>query len=457
MHVKIRFQCFIKGYNMKFIRWTNKAVLLICAVTTSTLSQAANGISEKQIERFATAITQINHYYLKPVNYQSLFDAAIRGMLTSLDPHSDYLSPKDIRELQASTSGEYAGIGIEIIPDNGLIKVVSPISQAPADKAGILPGDIIIKVDDKFVKDVSTDEAISLIKGPAGSTVELTVLRSNLKDSLSFKIKREIIRTQSVTARLYRDNLIYTKIATFGDNTASEIKNRIDEYKKTKSVKGLVIDLRNNPGGTLQSAISTSDLFLDRKNTQYNGMIVFTRGRLDIDNMEAHATPGDILDNKPIVVLINNGSASASEIVAGALKDQKRAVIMGTKSFGKGSVQTVIPIDYESAIKLTTSLYYTPNGTSIQAGGIIPDIYSPYTKMDSNVKKSNLDKLFDNLSESDLPGHISQPSKKRGKNSKIRLDLKKEQAKLAYSDLQLFQALNLVEAMSLRVTSGENK
>lgn len=433
-----------------------KGRILLATLVLSSLSnaKAESAISETQIERFATAITQIHHYYLKPVSYQNLFDFAIRGMLTSLDPHSDYLSPQDIRDLQDTTSGEYAGIGIEIIPDNGLIKVISPLSEAPAEKAGIIPGDIIVKVDDKFVKDISSDEAIALIKGPEGTIVELTVIRAELKDSLKFKIKRELIKTQSVKSKLYRNKIGYSKISTFGENTAQELKDAIIEFNKNNNISGLVIDLRNNPGGLLTSAIEVSDLFLDRKNTSYNGMIVYTKGRLDIDNTEAHATPGDIFNNKPIVVIINNGSASASEIVAGALKDQKRAIILGTRSFGKGSVQTVIPIDYESAIKLTTSLYYTPNGTSIQASGIIPDVYTPYTQINESDKKDNIQDMLTNISEQNLSGHLSHPSAKAHNDSKQVLERKQEQAQLAYKDLQLFQSLNLIEAMSVRNQSN---
>lgn len=442
---------------MKVINSTWAKICATSLVLLGSYANAGDSISEKQIERFATALTQINHYYLNPVSYENLFDSAIRGMLTSLDPHSDYLSPKDIRELQAQTSGEYAGIGIEVITDNGLIRVVSPISGAPAAKAGLKPGDLIIKVDDKFIKDISSDEAIALIKGPPGSTVELTVVRAEVKDSLTFNVKREIIKMQSVKSDLYRNRIIYTQVASFGDTTAQEIKAAVNKFSHNTNAKGLIIDLRNNPGGTLDSAIETADLFLNRRNLEYNGLIVFTRGRIDLDNMEAYATPGDIFDNKPIVVLINNGSASASEIVAGALKDQRRAVVMGTRSFGKGSVQTVIPIDYESAIKLTTSLYYTPNGTAIQANGIVPDVYTPYTVMPKKQSESNLEDILGNMYEDNLSGHLKSPSSKSQKKSANLLERKQEQAELAYKDLQLFQALNLIDAMSVRNTSNGGK
>ncbi|MBT4885092.1 MAG: S41 family peptidase [Legionellales bacterium] len=416
---------------------------------------AANeGISEKQIERFATAITQINHYYITPVSYQTLFDSAIKGMLTSLDPHSDYLSPKDIKELQASTTGEYAGIGVEIIPDNGLIKIISPFDGTPAQKAGIQSGDIIVKVNNKLIKDVSTDEAIKLIMGPVGSSVQLTILRPGSPEHIVMDVNREIIEIKSVKSKVYRDHLGYTKIASFGDNTAIDVKEQILDLQKSNHINGLIIDLRNNPGGTLTAAIETSDLFLDRPKLK-NGLIVYTRGRLDMDNMEAYATPGDIINSKPIVVLINNGAASASEILAGAIKDQKRGVVMGTPSFGKGSVQTVIPIDYESAIKLTTALYYTPNGISIQAHGILPDVYAPYTKFPAQDAKKDIISILDNINESNLDGHLT--ASKTAAITAAKLEKKKQQADLAFTDFQLYQALNLLEAMSINSNTAEKR
>ncbi|MBT4803723.1 MAG: S41 family peptidase [Legionellales bacterium] len=437
---------------MKFNGIKLAKYVITASVCTTTL--ANEGISEKQIERFATAITQINHYYIKPVTYQSLFDSAIKGMLTSLDPHSDYLSPKDIKELQASTTGEYAGIGVEVIPDNGLIKVISPFDGTPAQKAGIKSGDIIVKVGNKLIKDVSTDEAIELIMGPVGSSVQLTILRAGSAEHIVMDVNREIIEIKSVKSKVYRSKLGYTKVANFGDTTAKDVKEQILGMEKSNNIKGMVIDLRNNPGGTLTAAIETSDLFLDKQNLK-NDLIVYTRGRLDIDNMEAYATPGDILKNKPIVVLINNGSASASEILAGAIKDQKRGVVMGTPSFGKGSVQTVIPIDYESAIKLTTALYYTPNGISIQAHGILPDVYAPYTKFPEQEAKNNISAILDNINESSLDGHIT--ASKTAAQTAANLEKKEKQAELAFTDFQLYQALNLLEAMSLNSNSPEKR
>ena len=428
---------------------------LLALVCNLSYADTNGGISEKQIERFATAITQVNHYYIKPVSYQQLFDSAIKGMLTSLDPHSDYLSPKDIRELQTSTTGEYAGIGVEVIPDNGLIKVVSPFDDTPAQRAGLQPGDIIIKINEHLIQEMSTDEAINLIKGPAGTSVELIIIRPGQTDNITLNIPREIIEVKSVKSAMYRGRTAYIKVANFGDNTASEIKKQLTELTKKQSVDGVVLDLRNNPGGTLTAAIDTSDLFLDKADLKDNPLIVYTRGRLDIDNMDVLATPGDIINNLPLVVLINNGSASASEIVAGAIKDHHRGVIMGTPSFGKGSVQTVIPIDYESAIKLTTALYYTPNGVSIQAHGIIPDVYAPYKKMPKVKEDHSVLSTIEKLNESNLSGHLTSPTEQKSKVSL--LAKKEEQAELAYRDFQLYQALNMVEAMHINHNIQPNK
>lgn len=419
------------------------ALALVCSFSFGN----TDSISEKQIERFATAITQVNHYYIKPVSYQQLFDSAIKGMLTALDPHSDYLSPKDIKELQANTTGEYAGIGVEVIPDNGLIRVVSPFDDTPAERAGLQPGDIIIKINAHLIQEMSTDEAINLIKGPVGTSVELMIIRPGVPDNITLSIPREIIQIKSVKSTIYPDKTAYVKVANFGDNTAEDIKNHIRKMTTKQHINGVILDLRNNPGGTLNAAIDTANLFLDKDNMTENALVVYTRGRLDIDNMDAVATPGDIIKNKPLVILINNGSASASEIVAGAVKDHHRGVIMGTPSFGKGSVQTVIPVDYESAIKLTTALYYTPNGISIQAHGIIPDVYAPYKKMPKSQEDNSVLSVIGKFNEANLSGHLASPTVK--KESAALLARKEKQAELAYQDFQLYQALNMIEAMHI--------
>ena len=435
LNVKELYHMEIKQYKKQFI-----SMALCCGLSYASTDEY---ISEKQIDRFATALTQIQHYYLKPTEYQTLFDNAIRGMLTGLDPHSDYLSPQDIEELQTSTTGEYAGIGIEIIPDNGLIKVISPFDDTPAFKAGLEPGDIILKIDDKFIKDISTDEAVSLMKGKPGSHLTLTIMRQGKADPLDFDLIREVISLKTVKSTLYPNNIGYVKISVFNDITTEETKKQIEEMQENTPLKGLIVDLRNNPGGTLESAISTTDLFLDSKNTKYNNMIVYTKGRTELDNIDAYATPNDIMNRKPIIVLINSGSASASEIFAGALQDNNRGIVFGTKSFGKGSVQSIIPIDYESAIKLTTALYYTPSGRSIQATGIVPDVYAPYTKMPKQDQNINL-----NLYENNLSGHLlNNTNKQSDSNDNIAQNATEKHLELAKQDFQLYQAINLIKGI----------
>lgn len=420
-----------------------KIAIALCCSLSYASSTDSEYISEKQIERFATALTQIQHYYLKETKYQNLFDNAIRGMLTGLDPHSDYLSPQDVEDLQTSNTGEYAGIGIEIIPENGLIKVISPLDHSPAFKAGVKSGDIIFKIDDKFIKDLSTDEAVKLIKGEPGSVVKLTVIRNGEEEPMDFDITREAIDLETVKSTLYPNSIGYVRIAVFNEITTEETKAQVEEMQKEAggSLKGLIVDLRNNPGGLLDTAISTTDLFLDSEHTKYDNMIVYTEGRTDSDNISAYATPGDILHNKPIIVLINEGSASASEIFAGALQDNNRGIIFGTKSFGKGSVQSIIPIDYESAIKLTTALYYTPAGRSIQATGIVPDVYAPYTKAPKN------DQIGISYNENELSGHLANATKQKDSEIAAREEAKAKQLELSKEDFQLYQAINLLKGI----------
>ena len=422
------------------------AIALCCSLSYAETT-SDEYISEKQIERFATALTQIQHYYLKPTEYQTLFDSAIRGMLTNLDPHSDYLSPQDIEDMQTTNAGEYAGIGIEIMPDNGLIKVISPFDDTPAFKAGIQSGDIIFKINNKFIKDLSTDEAVNLITGEPGSNVQLTIIRSGEEEPIDFNVTREAIDLQTVKSTLYPNGIGYVKIAVFNEVTTEDTKKQVEdmEAQADGGLKGLIVDLRNNPGGILDTAISTTDLFLDSKNTKYDNIIVYTEGRTDADNITAYATPNDILHNKPIVVLINGGSASASEIFAGALQDNNRGIVFGTKSFGKGSVQSIIPIDYESAIKLTTALYYTPSGRSIQATGIVPDVYAPYTKAPKQNQSMEM-----SLYENDLSGHIANATAEKDNikdDADIRQEAKAKHLELSKEDFQLYQAINLIKGI----------
>lgn len=411
----------------------------------------------KDIQRFATAVAQIKRYYIEPVSDEKLFNYAIEGMLSNLDPHSSYLNKEDMEDLQMITTGEFGGIGIEVIPEDGFIKVISPIDDTPAYKAGIKPGDLIVKIDNKLVNDMSLREAIDLIRGPSGSKINLTIVRKGTKKPLSMTLTREIIKVNTVKSKILNNNYAYIRIAFFQNNTYQDMINAINKIKKETDdqLYGIIIDLRNDPGGLLDSAIDVANAFIDSKKAKYEGLIVYTKGRIPENDVKAKAKGNDVLPGVPMVILVNGGSASASEIVAGALQDQKRAIILGTKSFGKGSVQTVLPIDYTSGIKLTTALYYTPSGHSIQAKGIIPDVLVPELKIPSTT--TDTDESV-NIEEADLQGHLNNadaPTKdvtKKVPGIKLKPDeitksTAQEDAKLIQTDYQLYEALNLLKAM----------
>lgn len=334
-----------------------------------------DALSIEDIQRFSSALRQIKHYYVKQVADEELFDNAIRGMLEGLDPYSSYLDEEDFEQLQAITQGKFAGVGIEITSENELIKVVTPLEGGPADKAGIKPGDTIIRVDETQMKGMSLKNALQLIRGKKGTAVKLTIMRNGTSQLIEFDITRDIVKIQSVSSELLDQAYGYVRIRYFQTRTSEQVVNAIDALKKQagQPLKGLILDVRNNPGGLLDAAIQVSDIFIHNDNIGSEELIVFTQGRHDINNLIAIAQPGDILNNAPIIVLINEGSASAAEIVAGALKDNHRAILLGTQSFGKGTVQTLIPLDENHAIKLTTALYYTPTGEEIHLKGITPD------------------------------------------------------------------------------------
>ena len=295
-------------------------------------------------------------------------DSAINGLLQSLDPYSAYMSPENFGEMQTETSGEFGGLGIEVSMEAGVVKVISPIDDTPASKAGIKAGDYIVKINDEQVQGKSLTEAVELMRGPVGSSIEITVRRRGKKKALIFNIKREIIEIQSVKSETIQNNIGYIRLTSFNENSSEQIKNKVNELKKNKDLKAYILDLRNNPGGLLSQAIKVSDFFLD------NGEIVSTKSRKVAENRKWFAKKGDITDGKNLIVLINYGSASASEIVAGALKDHKRAIIIGENSYGKGSVQSIIPLKNRGAIRLTVAKYYLPSGKSISEIGITPDI-----------------------------------------------------------------------------------
>ena len=325
----------------------------------------------EDLRTFTEVFAKIKNDYVEPIEDTALLEYAIRGMLSGLDPHSSYLVPDDYQELQAGTSGEFGGLGIEVGMEDGFVKVIAPIDDTPAQRAGVEAGDLVIRLDDTPVKGMSLGDAVKVMRGEPGTDIVLTIVREGVDRPIRITITRDVIRVTSVRSRALEPGYGYVRISQFQLRTGESLREAVDELRDEAGddgLKGLVLDLRNNPGGVLNAAVSVSDAFLEE------GIIVYTEGRMDDAKLTFSAKGSDILDGTPLVVLVNAGSASASEIVAGALQDHGRAVIMGEKTFGKGSVQTILPLGNGSALKLTTARYYTPSGTSIQARGIVPDI-----------------------------------------------------------------------------------
>ena len=342
-------------------------ILLINLFLINTVCSSENDVYKK-IDLFGEVLEKIQKEYVDEINQSEGMDAAIDGLLQSLDPYSGYLSPKTFNEMQTDTSGEFGGLGIEVTMESGVVKVISPIDDTPASKAGIKAGDYIVKINDTQVQGKSLSEAVDLMRGPVGSSIELTVRRSGEKKALIFEITREIIEIKSVKADLLEKNIGYLRLTSFNENSANQIEKEIKKLEKNNNLNAYILDLRNNPGGLLSQAIKISDFFLD------NGEIVSTKSRKKIENRKWFAKKGDLTNGKTLIVLINYGSASASEIVAGALKDHKRAVLIGENSYGKGSVQSIIPLKNRGAIRLTVAKYYLPSGKSISEVGVAPDI-----------------------------------------------------------------------------------
>ncbi len=322
----------------------------------------------KKIDLFGEVLEKINKEYVDEIDQSKSMDSAINGLLQSLDPYSAYMSPEIYNEMQTETSGKFGGLGIEVSMESGLVKVISPIDDTPASKAGIKAGDYIVKIENTQVQGKSLSEAVDLMRGPVGSSIELTIRRRGEKKALIFNIVREVIQIQSVKSDLLEKNIGYIRLTSFNENSGEQIKNKIKDLEKNESVNAYILDLRNNPGGLLSQAIRISDFFLD------NGEIVSTKSRKASENRKWFAKKGDLTNGKTLIVLINYGSASASEIVAGALKDHKRAIILGENSYGKGSVQSIIPLKNDGAIRLTVAKYYLPSGKSISEVGVSPDI-----------------------------------------------------------------------------------
>ena len=322
----------------------------------------------KKIDLFGEVLEKINKEYVDEVDQSKSMDAAINGLLQSLDPYSAYMTPESFEGMQTETSGEFGGLGIEVGMEAGVVKVISPIDNTPASKAGLKAGDYIVKINNTQVQGKSLMQAVDLMRGPVGSSIEITVRRRGVKKALIFNITREVIQVQSVKSELIDSNVGYIRLTSFNENSSDQIKKKINKLGKNKDLKGYILDLRNNPGGLLSQAIKISDFFLE------NGEIVSTRSRQASENRKWFARKGDLTDGKTLIVLINYGSASASEIVAGALKDHKRAIILGENSYGKGSVQSIIPLKNRGAIRLTIAKYYLPSGKSISEVGVTPDI-----------------------------------------------------------------------------------
>lgn len=397
----------------------------------------------RQLNLFGDVFERVRSQYVDPVTDEELIESSINGMLTDLDPHSSYLDEDHFEDMQVQTRGEFGGLGIEVTMENGLVKVVSPIDDTPAFRAGMMAGDLITAIDEEPVMGLSLSEAVDKMRGKVGTEIDLIVVREGEEKALEITLVRDIIRIQSVRHRV-EGNAGYIRITTFNQNTESGVEDAVKEIKKELdgNLLGYVLDLRNNPGGLLDQAIAVSDAFLDK------GEIVSTRGRHEEDTKRDNATSGDLAEGLPIVVLINGGSASASEIVAGALQDHKRAIILGTQSFGKGSVQTVIPLPGHGAMRLTTARYYTPSGRSIQAKGIEPDIIVEPAKVEALSSRR--------VRESDLRGALDN-DKKNKKPKKKDKDRDEEDAKESTDedseeeivDYQLSRALDLLNGLSL--------
>ena len=411
------------------------------ATTSSAASPASAGndqVDLEDIRNFSRVYEVVRQAYVEKVDNKTLMKAAISGMLSELDPHSEYLDKEGLAQLNEDTTGQYSGLGIEVLQVDGGLRIVSPIDDTPAARAGIKPGDVIVKINGGLVTPQNVDDMFKQLRGKPGSKIDLTIVHDKSDKLIDLHLVRENIAISSVKVRELEPGYAYLRISQFQEDTASDLGRKLgDLIKKNGPQKGAVLDLRNNPGGLLTAAVGVSDDFLD------SGVIVTTRGRLQDANMSFRAHPGDQLEGAPMIVLTNNGTASAAEIVSGALKDNHRALVMGQRTFGKGVVQTVLPLDATHAVKITTARYYTPSGTSIQAQGIRPDI----ALGDLTVNKADSGPSLIN-SESDLPHHLANEAAANSKD--IANDGSEADSKLATRDYALSQALNVLKGMALR-------
>jgi carboxyl-terminal processing protease len=433
--MKMAVKAYILGWKMAAIARSTLIVLgLLIALPASSYAQATNSSETyRQLNLFGDVFERVRAKYVDQIDDKQLIESAINGMLTSLDPHSGYLNADSFRDMQVQTRGQFGGLGIEVTMESGLVKVVSPIDGTPAHDAGLQPGDLITHIDDEAILGLTLNEAVDKMRGPVDSDITITV-RRQAKEPFDVTLKRAIIKIKSVRARAI-GNVGYVRITTFNEQSTTGLQSSMADLKAEigDALVGFVIDLRNNPGGLLNQAISISDAFLEQ------GEIVSTRGRDNADSTRANAKPGDLAEGKPIVVLINGGSASASEIVAGALQDHRRAIILGTQSFGKGSVQTIMPLPGHGAMRLTTARYYTPSGASIQAKGISPDIDVPMARLEE-VEQGKMRR------ESNLRGALENTDEATEKpNSKAKTDHVKS---ADVADYQLSRAVDLLRGIS---------
>ena len=415
---------------------------LVQAAESADDAEATNGLPLDELRVFAEVFGRIKNDYVEPVDDRELLNYAIEGMLSGLDPHSAYLDEEDYREIRVGTSGEFGGLGIEVGMENGFVKVISPIDDTPAQRAGVRAGDLIIRLDGQPVKGMTLDQAVKQMRGKPGTEIRLTIVREGTDKPIEIGVVRDVIKTVSVKQRMLEPGFGYVRVSQFQARTPEDMLKGIGRLRRDAggTLKGLVLDLRNNPGGVLNAAVAISDAFLT------SGTIVYTEGRIGDSQLKFRAAPDDVLEGAPIVVLVNGGSASASEIVAGALQDHKRAVIMGQQTFGKGSVQTIVPVNERTAVKLTTARYFTPNGRSIQAEGIIPDIELGNIRLTRGEEAAQ-------LKESDLAGHLVNPE---DNGSGVESDKAKTSGDPdeAETDYALSEALNLLKGLAILRPGG---
>lgn len=402
-------------------------------------SVATEALPLDELRTFTEVFAKVKNDYVEGVDDRKLLESAIRGMLAGLDPHSAYLDKDAFTELQEGTSGEFGGLGIEVGIEDGFVKVIAPIDDTPAYRAGIKPGDLIIRLDDTPVKGMSLNDAVNKMRGKPGSKLHLTIIRSGAEKPVELVVVRDVIKVKSVRSKLLEPGFGYLRVTHFQTHTPDDFRDALNKLtdNNRKPLKGLVLDLRNNPGGILSAAVAISDDFLDQ------GLIVYTEGRVNDSKLKFNAKPDDLINKAPMVVLVNEGSASASEIVAGALQDHKRAIIMGQQTFGKGSVQTILPMPNQSALKLTTARYYTPSGRSIQASGITPDI------LIDKLKVENVDDSGTIIKEADLSGHLENDVTDTDAVNNNAADEKKKIDALSATDYELYEALNVLKGLAL--------